>query len=200
VEIAKERLEQVALALAPAAAAVANYCDHVEHNEVADTAWVTDAALVLQEEALLLARDAEIDLVEAYADRLRAIEMRNPLFRLDKFDGRSAALAAETWRDLQFVQIDHDRHYHPDVIGLTKAEQLRHYALHLAKIVGAFACPAELDEVLTRRLPDTLLFALKLRTVMGKCLDDEKVPRRRLALITIAGPGAASRQLHQAGH
>jgi hypothetical protein len=178
VETAKDRFQRLALALAPAAAAVANYCDHVEHNESAETRWVTEAADALQRHALRLAHEAEIDLIEAYAERLNAIERRNPLSQTQSFDGRSAALSATTWRDLQLVQIEHDRHYHPDVTGLAKIEQLRHYALHLMKIVGAFAEPADEEELLTRRLPDTLLFALKLRTVMGKCLDKEPLPRR----------------------
>src|SRR6266511_3508815 len=138
VESGKNRFQQLALALAPSAAAVANYCDHVEHNESADTRWVTEAADDLQRHALRLAHEADIDLIEAYAERLRAIERRNPLSRLESFDGRSAALAAATWRDLQLVQIEHDCQYHPDVTGLAKIEQLRHYALHLMKIVGAF--------------------------------------------------------------
>jgi hypothetical protein len=94
------------------------------------------------------------------------------------FDGHAAALAAETWRDLQLVQIDHDRRYHADVFGLAKAEQLRHYALHLAKIVGAFAEAADYAELINRRLPDVLLFAIKLQTVMGKRLSDEPLRHR----------------------
>ena len=50
--------------------------------------------------------------------------------------GHKAIYTANSWRALQLVQAEHDRHYHPDVCGLTKGEQLRHYALHLAKIVG----------------------------------------------------------------
>jgi hypothetical protein len=178
VESAKDRFQEFALALAPSAAAVANYCDHVEHNESAQTRWVTEAADALQQHALRLAHEAEIDLIDAYGERLGAIERRNPLSHPQSFDGRGAALAAGTWRDLQVVQVEHDRQYHPDVTGLAKIEQLRHYTLHLIKIVGAFAEPAEEEELLTRRLPDTLLFALKLRTVMGNRLDKEPLPRR----------------------
>ncbi len=72
------------------------------------------------------------------------------------------------------MQIDHDRHYHPDVVGMAKVQQLRHYALHLAKAVGAFAEPRGEQELLHRRLPDILLFAIKLPTVMGVRLPDER--------------------------
>jgi hypothetical protein len=176
--IDRQRFQQFALALAPPTAAVANYCDHVEHNEAADGSWVAEAAEALQTHALQLAGEAELDLVDLYAARLMTIEGRNVLSHNESFDGHEAALAAETWRELQLVQVDHDRHYHADVVGLSKAEQLRHYALHLAKIVGAFAEAADEQDLLVRRLPDTLLFALKLRTVMGKRLADDALPGR----------------------
>ncbi len=166
-----------ALAAAPLAAAVANYCDHVEHNEGAAAADVLQAGEELRRLAFELAADANLDLIHLYAERLEAIEARNVVARPGGFDGHAAALAAETWRDLQLVQIEHDRYYHPDVVGLAKVEQLQHYALHLAKIVGAFAGSADADELMNRRLPDTLLFATKLQTVMGKRLGDELLPR-----------------------
>jgi hypothetical protein len=166
-----------ALAAAPQSAAVANYCDHVEHNEAAAADWVVEASEELSRLAFEFATEAELDLIHLYAERLGAIEARNVLARPGGFDGHAAALAAETWRDLQLVQIEHDRYYHADVIGLAKAEQLRHYALHLAKIVGAFADARDTDALINRRLPDTLLFAIKLQTVMGKRLADESLPR-----------------------
>lgn len=167
-----------ALAAAPLAAAVANYCDHVEHNEVAAGDDVLRAGEGLRLLALELAAEAKRDLIHLYAERLGAIEARNVVARPGGFDGHAAALSAETWRDLQLVQVEHDRYYHPDVVGLAKVEQLRHYALHLAKIVGAFAGSADHDELINRRLPDTLLFAIKLPTVMGKRLGDESLPRQ----------------------
>jgi hypothetical protein len=173
----KSDFRNLALALSPQAAAVANYCDHVEHNEAAEIAWVADAADEVRLLAVEFAAAARLDLVELYAERLGAIEARNALARPGGFDGHATALAARTWRDLQLVQAEHDRYYHADVIGLAKAEQLRHYALHLTKIVGAFAEPRDAAELFTRRLPDTLLFALKLLTVMGKRFPDEALPR-----------------------
>lgn len=175
-----ERFRQLALSIAPSAAAVANYCDHVEHNETAETRWVVDAATELSQLAFQFAQEAHVDLVEIYSERLGMIEAGNVLARPDGFDGRAAVLASESWRDLQLAQIEHDRCYHPDVFGLPKTEQLRHYAFHLAKIVGAFADAANTEALLRRRLPDVLLFAIKLHTVMGKRLSDEQLPSRNV--------------------
>jgi hypothetical protein len=172
-----DQLHNFALATAPLSAAVAKYCDHVEHNEAAETAWVVGAGEGLCRLAMDFARDSGLDLVQLYAARLGAIESRNVLTAPRSFDGRRAALAAKTWRDLQLVQAEHDRYYHPDVNGLAKVEQLRHYAFHLAKIVGAFAEARDQDELFNRRLPDALLFAIKLRTVMGAHLADDPLPR-----------------------
>lgn len=173
-----ERFRRFALAAAPKAAAVANYCDHIEHNEVAETGWVIEAGSELSRLALQFAQDATVDLIELYAERLGTIEAGNVLARSGGLDGRTAALSASTWRELQLVQVDHDRCYHPDVFGLAKTDQLRHYAFHLAKIVGAFADATDTEELMRRRLPDVLLFAIKLHTVMGERLSDEPLPTR----------------------
>jgi len=165
-----------ALRLAPPAAAVANFCDHVEHNEVADRAWVLDAATEIRALVVAYCAQERMQLVDLYAERLGSIEARNVLAAPGVFDGHRAAIEARTWRDLQLAQVAHDRHYHPDVVGLAKIEQLRHYALHLAKIVGAFAEPRNRNELLGRRLPDALIFALKLSTVMGARLSDDQLP------------------------
>lgn len=165
--------QDFALLLAPLAASVANFCDHVEHNEPADRAWVLDSAEALRAAALDLARSCDVSLLDLYAERLGEIEARNVLAHPGGFDGHRAVLDARTWRDLQLVQVEHDRYYHPDVLGMAKVEQLRHTALHLAKIVGAFAEPREAGELLQRRLPDVVLFSIKLATVMGCRLPDE---------------------------
>lgn len=174
----RSQFQKFALASARAAAAVANYCDHVEHNEPAETEWVVDAGDELSRLAFEFAHAVGVDLLELYADRLGAIEARNVLAGSGGPGGRSAALAAATWRDLQLVQVEHDRYYHPDVFGLARTEQVRHYAFHLAKIVGAFAEPAGPEDLISRRLPDVLLFGIKLQTVMGNRLADEPLPRR----------------------
>ena len=190
----RQALHDLALRLAPPTAAVANFCDHVEHNEFADRAWVLDAAVALRELAVRFAESCGFSAVELYAERLRAIEARNVLAHPGAYDGHRGAFAAATWRELQLVQVEHDRHFHLDVVGLAKEEQLRHYALHLAKIVGAFAGGDDEEELLHRRLPDVLLFAIKLATVMGLRLEDEPLPgnpvRRRAAELREAPVGA----------
>jgi hypothetical protein len=180
--------QSFALRLAPPAAAVANYCDHIEHNELADRDWVLDAGVRLRELACELALSSELSLFDLYAERLGEIEARNVLARPGGYDGHRAVLEARTWRDLQLVQGDHDRCYHPDVLGMAKDQQLRHYALHLAKAVGAFAEPREARELLHRRLPDVLLFAIKLPTVMGARLPDDALPR---PAVSAAAPAAS---------
>lgn len=168
--------------VAIASAAVANYCDHAEHNEPAELEWVSEAAKSLRATACEVAGEEGLDLRALYASRLRAIEARNPLSTPESLDGGRRAEEASTWRDLQLAQIEHDRYYHLDVVGLSKADQLRHYALHLAKLAGAFAefanSTIELEDFRSRRLPDTLLFGLKLSTVTGKRLPDSALTDR----------------------
>lgn len=179
--------QDLALRLAAPAADVANYCDHVDHNEVTDRAWVAEAGHTLIREACAFADGQGLWIVELYAERLGAIEARNVLAHPGAYDGHSTVLGARSWRDLQLIQVEHDRYYHPDVAGLSKAGQLQHYALHLAKLVGAFAVAADADDLLQRRLPDVLLFGIKLLTVMGVRLADEALPR------LAAGSDAAAR-------
>jgi hypothetical protein len=160
-----------------AAAQVANFCDHTDHNEATEASWVTGAGATLRRVAERIAVRAGIDLLGAYAGRLAAVEERSTH---DGFDGPAAALAAATWRDLQKAQEEHDRVYHPDVFGMRKSDQLNHYALHLSKLVGALGLmltdQAEPDDFRCRRLPDMLLFGIKLATVMGQKLPDESLP------------------------
>jgi hypothetical protein len=175
----RDDLVNAALDLAAASAAVANYCDHVEHNEHTDLEDVRDAGAVLRATAVRLSSIGGCDPVELYARRLAVIEARHVLRMEDSFDGEAAAREVGDWRALQVVQADHDRAYHADVIGLTKCDQLRHYALHVAKLAGATAQVArgELDRAdwLQRRVPDMLLFGLKLATVTSEALSAEKV-------------------------
>jgi hypothetical protein len=166
-----------ALELAPAAALVANYCDHAEHVEELSRDWIAEAAETLQSVVVRVAGELGLNPIEIYGARLRAIEARNVLANDGSPDGGASVAAAKTWRDLQLVQVEHDRYYHPDVLGLSKADQLRHYAFHLAKLVGAFAASTDEIELREVRLPDVLLFAIKLRTLIGARLPDDPLPR-----------------------
>lgn len=178
----RDDLVNAALDLATASAAVSNYCDHVEHNEFTDIEDVRASGAALRATAVRLSSIGGYDPVELYARRLAVIEARHVLHTEDSFDGEAAALEIADWRGLQLVQADHDRAYHADVIGLTKCDQLRHYALHIAKLAGATAQAArgELDRAdwLQRRVPDMLLFGLKLATVTSESLPAEEVEGR----------------------
>lgn len=189
--VATDSYSRWLLDLARASAAVANYCDHVEHNESAQREWITTAADTLRAAAIGLAAEEHVDLIALYAARLDQIEHRNPLWTESELDGRELALRASTWRQLQLAQLEHDRRYHPDVLGLTKLDQLRHYALHLAKLVGAVAeivaGSADRGSFQARRLPDLLLFGLKLSTVTGERLPDELLPSTHHVLESVAG-------------
>jgi len=172
-------LHDSALRLAVASGEVANYRDHGEHNEPADIETVRRAGEELRTTAVELSSNAGADAIELYAARLAAIESRNVLSCRGSFDGAAAARAAGSWRALQLVQAEHDRAYHSDVVGLAKWDQLNHYALHLAKLAGATAAVARgdapSDDWLVRRVPDMLLFGLKLATVTGQKLADEEL-------------------------
>lgn len=165
---------------ARAAGQVANYCDRGDHNEAVDESWVIGAGETFRMLAVRIAIREGVNLQDAYADRLEAIEVRNVASAAVDFDGPGEARAASTWRDLQAVQLRHDRHYHPDVIGLHKSEQLRHYSFHLGKLVAVIAeepsGPEQHRDFLARRLPDMLLFGIKLATVMN-----HKLPETALA-------------------
>jgi len=175
----RAHLVDAALDLATASAAVSNYCDHVEHNERADVEDVREAGAVLRATAVRLSRLGGYEPVELYARRLAMIEERNVLHSEDSFDGASAARGTGDLRQLQLVQAAHDRAYHADVVGLTKCDQLRHYALHVAKLAGATARVARgeipREDWLERRVPDMLLFGLKLATVTSDALLAESV-------------------------
>lgn len=167
-----EDLRDVAIA----AAQVANYCDHADHNEPVDRSWVLGASETLKSVAVRIAEREGVDLFELYAERVASIESRNVADTNDAYDGAEAVRAASSWRELQLAQLGHDRYFHPDVLGLHKSEQLLHYALHLSKLAGALAEEPSLSDqhadFLARRLPDLLLFSLKLASVMGQKLPE----------------------------
>ncbi len=166
-------LREVALA----AGLVANYCDRAEHLEQLDRAWISQAGATLRGQAMALGAATGLDVWRAYARRLGSIEDRHVLRASVPFDGEAEAAAATTWSELQTVQAEHDRWYHPDVTGLARSDQLRHYAFHLSKLAGAIAEVTgdheRWPDFAERRLPDLLLFGIKLATVTGERLPDE---------------------------
>jgi hypothetical protein len=175
--LSDSELTDAALELAQIAGVVANVCDHAEHNEVVDMQDVRRSAKHLRVLGVRLAWAAGRNPIDLYAERLRIIERRNVVHEPTAFDGEAAVHEARTWRQLQLVQLEHDRTYHLDVVGLTKADQLRHYALHVAKLAGAAAGAVGssdlVEDFVTRRVADTILFGIKLSTVTGERLGNE---------------------------
>jgi hypothetical protein len=172
-------LPDALLVLAVNAATVANACDHVEHNEDVSMQSVRTAAREIRGIGVRLAIEASRDPTELYRQRLDQIEKRNVLFGEGSYDGRASVPSQPTWYQLQRVQIEHDRCYHPDVIGMPKLEQLRHYALHVAKLSGAvaevIAGEISCQDLVARRVPDMLIFGIKLSTVTGERLSSESI-------------------------
>lgn len=175
---ATEALSSALATLATATASVARHSDHAEHAETAPAEWIASASEAFIRVALELAELRRVDLREVYAQRLRQNEIGSPLIAPGSFDGAAAVRAAKTWRDLQLAQIRHDRQFRPDVVGLSRFDQLRHYCLHLAKLVGhvaeELATPSpEFDD---KWLPDILLMGIKLATVAGRNLSEVGLP------------------------
>lgn len=170
-------------------AKVSNYCDKTEHAEQASPIWISGAGLSLRGLALKVADHAERDIFDLYENRLDQIEERNVLHGvvalMSKGDNPiklKRVPDAKTWRDLQLVQIDHDRYYHPDVIGMKPWDQVRHHAFHLSKITGKIAEQVTVghitDEFINTRLADMLLFGIVLATVSNQTLEETPLPRK----------------------
>jgi hypothetical protein len=189
------QLQDWSLRLALLTGAIANYCDHVEHNETANHGAIGAGARELRLIAQEIAETFNADLRELFAERLAIIEARNVLAHDGSYDGAHAVRCAESWRELQLIQADHDRVYHPDVVGMSKWEQLHHHTLHLIKLAAATAAVARreapTEDWLSRRVPDMLLFGIKLSTVGGERLPAERLSdpaMRGLALAIGASP------------
>lgn len=175
---------RLVVAVARAAGRVSTFCDRLEHGESAERAAVSEAARLLREGAFGYAREAGLDLLDLYAARLGRSERSHMLARPASFDGEKAARSATTLRELQRVQVEHDREFRPDVFGLSRYEQLRHCALHLAKLAGSAAelyeDPSRRSDFERQRLPDVLLFGLKLATLADERLSEEPLEQAAL--------------------
>lgn len=174
-------LEAGMRSLAIAAGDVALYCDRAEHAEQAPVELIADSAERLRTLSVELCEALGLDLPTLYAERIAAVELRNPTRDAAGYDGGRAALAARSWRQLQVVQVRHDRAYHPDVISMGKGGEVRHCALHVAKLAGWYARGLRsedcLREIADQRVADTLIFGLKLTTLAGIRLDETALPR-----------------------
>lgn len=176
-------LDRQQRALVRAAASLASYCEHVEHNEphaVEDAARAGDSLRAI---ALAFARNAQVSLLELYRARIEMVEAASPhcataIDGIVEMPGADALRHATTWRQVQIGQLLHDRRFHPDVFGLSKLEQLRHYTLHVTKLAGLLVDAEEPDswrQFAQHRLPDLAVFGVKLATVCNRTLPDDAV-------------------------
>lgn len=173
----RETLSAALRHLVIAAGDVAAYCDRAEHAEAVERQSVIGAGQTLRRIAFDLSGGSAARMIALYAQRLQTIEARHPLFGNIPFAGGETAACVETWRELQAAQAEHDRWYHPDVVGMARTDQLHHYSFHVSKLAGEHQRlidePGRWPDYRARRLPDTLLFGLKLATVMGERLPDD---------------------------
>ena len=177
-------LESSQRALTKAAADLAGFCEHVEHNEsnsVKETARVGDR---LREIAAQLSAHSGLSLAAAYAERIRSVEERSLMRHASLFDdeaglpGATALNDAKGWDEIQIGQIIHDRQFHPDVFGLSKIEQVRHYTFHVTKLAGLLVDAIENDDWPSfeqERLADIAIFGVKIATVCNIQLTREAV-------------------------
>lgn len=161
---------------------VANYCDHAEHVEASeeDRKSVIEAAVSLRGLAITIVKHESQDLQALYADRIEEVENRHPTVIPEEpkeIDGKKLILEAKTWRDLQRAQVAHNRFYNPDVLGLSRNNQLRHYALHLAKLGKSLAEQAQgtasKEDFIRTRLPDMVIFSILISVSMNEALPEQ---------------------------
>ena len=170
----RELLEASQRALTRAAADLAGFCEHVEHNEPNSVESAARAGDRLRQIASQLSVRGGVSLVAKYAARIRAVEEKSLLRHASLFEdemslaGAEALTFATTWDELQVGQIIHDRQFHPDVFGMPKIEQIRHYTLHVTKLAGLFVDAIDNDEwdaFQRERLADIAIFGVKIATV-----------------------------------
>jgi hypothetical protein len=180
---ASQVAEQGARELVRVAAALASFCEHVEHNEPTLLQLPIDGAHRLRGIAAVLAAGFGVDLQQAYASRIRQVEEASLYSRQPGEERRTAPGAdamdhASTWSDIQIAQVLHDRHFHPDVFGLSKIDQLRHYTFHVTKLAGLLIDAIDSndwDGFVSRRLADLAIFGVKISTACNDRLPDTPV-------------------------
>lgn len=161
-------------ALTKVAADLAAFCEHVEHNEVNSVYDAARAGDRLRQIAAELSARSGISLAATYAARIREVEEKSlmrhmPLFAQGpELAGAHALDSADNWDQVQIGQIVHDRQFHPDVFGLPKIEQIRHYTFHITKLAGLLVDAIENKDWITfqhQRLADIAIFGVKIATV-----------------------------------
>jgi hypothetical protein len=178
-----ELLGEQQRALIRVAAALAAYCEHVEHNEPHHVVDVAAAGDQLRRIASTLAHAAGVSLLASYRTRIAQIEAASihsatAIDGIADLAGVDALRQATTWRQVQVAQLIHDRRFHPDVFGLSKLDQLRHYTLHVTKLAGLLTDAdddATWSTFVQHRLPDLAVFGVKLATACNQVLVDKPV-------------------------
>lgn len=171
-------LSRAAFSLIRSASACAAFCEHIEHNEPATTQQVVAAAESMRQLAAQLADQSGLSLRQAYEDRIRAVEASSILRYVATAErtaltGADALASSRRWDEIQIAQLAHDRRFHPDVFGLSKIEQLRHYTFHVTKLAGMLADAVEegiWSAFRDERLADIAVFGVKLATVCNERL------------------------------
>ena len=171
-------LECASRVLVRASAACASFCEHVEHNEPTTTHGVVEAAAEMRRVASSLAAASGQSLRSLYLERLRSVEASS-IFRFTGVPGGECLVGAEAlarsdhWENAQVAQVIHDRQFHPDVFGLSKVDQLRHYTFHTVKLAGLLVDAIDRNEwpaFVRARLADVAIFGVKLATVCNEKL------------------------------
>jgi hypothetical protein len=180
-----EFLETRARDLVRVAAALAAFCEHIEHNEPTLPQLPIDAARRLRFLAVDLAVEAGLDLASCYAERVQQVEKASLYSKVPSstslsLPGAEAMNASATWADFQVAQVIHDRQFHPDVFGLSKIDQLRHYTFHVMKLAGLLMDAIDSDswcDFAPERLADLAIFGVKIATACN-----DRLPLAELSL------------------
>jgi hypothetical protein len=179
-EPTREFLDARARDLIRVAAALAAFCEHLEHNEPTLPQLPIDAARRLRSLAADLAAEAGLNLATCYTERVERVEKASlyskvPRTASPSLPGADAMSASTTWSDFQVAQILHDRQFHPDVFGLSKIDQLRHYTFHVTKLAGLLIDAIDSNswrDFAPDRLADLAIFGVKIATACNERLPD----------------------------
>jgi len=160
-------------ALVSALGLIADYCDRIDHNEATDVTQVQRAAEEIRALGAIQATLRRATLGSVWADRIEEFEAAHPALGVS--DVPSQIRRAATWHELQAAQYEHDRIYHPDILGLPKREQLLHSLIHLVKSAADLAREDTAGRSVTglkaqRRGIDCVIFSVKIATLCGQRL------------------------------
>lgn len=177
-----EVMRQAGRALAGCAERCSRFCDRSEHLEPAELGDVVGAGRELRLTAAWLCSVEGISLQALYAARLRFVEASS-LHRfidvgVESLSGADALDRSVTWADVQLAQNLHDRQFHPDVFGLAKSEQIRHYSFHVSKLAGLLSEAVAGNQWIgfrDTRLADVSIFGVKLATVCNQRLPPSEI-------------------------